>query len=65
VRADAEGDDPLGVLDAFTVSFRVSKGGQGDGGFDRNLLLAAAANEDRFSSPLDSHGLAHSNLGLN
>lgn len=63
VGADADQDDPLGLLDSLQVVLRVPQLGHLHGGLLVDLLLGSVAHEQRFAPPLESHVLAFRNVG--
>ncbi len=58
VRADAEADEPGGVLDAGLVRLRVSESGHVDGALLVDLLRRPVTDEQRLAAPLEDHVLA-------
>lgn len=58
MRADAEQDEPLGLLGAHVVRLRVAQAGHVDAALSLDLSLGAVAHEERLVSPLERHVLS-------
>ncbi|KAJ3084330.1 hypothetical protein HK100_009309, partial [Physocladia obscura] len=64
VGADAEHDEPLGVLDPVSVGLLVAQGGEVDGAGVGNVGGGAVADKDGLAAPLEHDVFALGNVGL-
>lgn len=63
VRANAEDDEPLGVLGALVVVLNVAEGRKGDGLLSCDFFGGSVADEERLASPLERDVLAFGDVG--
>ena len=64
VGADADHDEPLGLLDAVGIGLRVAEGVNVDGFGFFDLRLGAVADEDGFTAPFDDYLLVGKKRGV-